>query len=118
MSWPSEEFLEIQIPSFFPYVFLVTISRMPSSIAMAAVAGGGMKYINLPRTFTAADLSQVQHIVRKCYRTNEGNCALFGRIMSFLFVYSPTEGILLEVDGNVPGPKTGKFWPQSVSIQD
>jgi len=91
---------------------------MPSSIAMAAVAGGGMKYIDLPDTFTANDLPQVQHIVQKCYEKNEGNCALFGRIVSFLFVYSPTEGILLDIDGNTVEPKTGKFWPQSISIQD
>jgi hypothetical protein len=118
MQWPSDEFLEIKPPSFSPYVYLVTSRRMPTSIAMAAVAGGGMKTIDLPAGTTINDLPKVQNIVRKHYVKNEGQCALFGVITGFLFVFSPTAGILLDVDGNEIGRKDGRFWPQSISIQD
>ena len=113
----SDEFLELKPPKFHPYVFIQTTSYMASSIAMAAAAGGGMKFINLPETFTAGDLQQVQEIVREHYKENEGNCILFGGIVGYLFAFTPSEGILLGVDGNVIGPRTGEFHPQSIAIQ-
>jgi hypothetical protein len=113
----SEEFLELKPPKFIPYVFIQTTEYMPTSIAMAAAAGGGMKYINLPETFAPADLPKVQQIVQEHHKENEGNCILFGRVVAYLFVFTPTEGILLDVNGNEIGRQTGKYHPQSIAIQ-
>jgi hypothetical protein len=113
----SDDFIEIKPPKFQPFVFVQTTSYMASSIAMAAAAGGGMKFINLPETFTADNLPQVQAIVREHYRENEGNCILFGRVVAYLFVFTPTEGILLDSNGAEIGWRTGKYHPQSIAIQ-
>ncbi len=116
--FPSPEFLEDRPPTFHPYVFIETTSKMPSSIAMAAATGGSTKYINLEKTFTADDLPRVQAIVREHYLKNEGNCALFGRVVRYRFVYLPTESILLDTEGSETERQTGRYWPQSTSIQD
>jgi hypothetical protein len=108
----------MKVPNFRPYVFIVTSLRMPTSIAMAAVAGGGMKTITLPNATTVDDLGRVQVIVIDHFRSNEGNCILFDRIVAFLFVYAPNEGIMMDTAGNVVETKTGQFWPISISIQD
>jgi len=107
-----------EVPPFAPYVFIVSSLRMPTSIAMAAATGGSTKTILLPTGTTADDLPIVRDQVRKHYSQNEGNVALFGRTAAYLFVFSPTEAILLDTGANEIGPKTGRFWPLSVSIQD
>jgi hypothetical protein len=78
----SEEFIELRPPKFHPYDFIQTAEYMPISIAMAAAAGGGMKFINLSETFAAADPPKVQQIVREHYKEDEGNCILFGRVVA------------------------------------
>jgi len=114
----SPEFLQYRIPQFAAYVFIVSSLRMPTSIAMAAATGGSTKMIVLPTGTTADDLPMVQERVREHYRLSQGNVALWGRTTGYLFVFSPTDAILLDTDGNEVGPKNGRFWPQSVSIQD
>jgi hypothetical protein len=42
----SKEFLELQYPPFTPYVLVETTRAMPTSIAMSAVCGAGMKFID------------------------------------------------------------------------
>jgi hypothetical protein len=114
----SPDMIDIKPPSFHPYVFIETTSKMPSSIAMTAAAGGAMKYIDLPMTFTANDLPQVQPIVREHFQEHEGHCALFGKVVRYRFMYSPTESILLDTEGNETGRQQGRYWPQSISIQE
>jgi hypothetical protein len=114
----SREFLEDRMPSFAPYVFIVTSLRMPTSIAMAAVTGGGTKRILLPKEFTAGSLPSVQRIARKHFVKNKGNCVLFGKIKAFLYVFSPTQGFLLDTGGKLLEVKSGSFWPESICIQD
>jgi hypothetical protein len=116
--FPSPDSLAINPHAFVPYVFITTSRRMPTSIAMAAVAGGNMKTIKLPSAVTAESLPVVQDIVREHYHENEGHCILFGRITGFLFVFTPTEGILLDIEGSEVARKQGKFSPVSISIQD
>jgi hypothetical protein len=114
----SREFIEDRIPSFAPYVFIVTTLRMPTSIAMAAVCGGSMKRILLPKEYTGGSLPLVQEIARKHFVKNEGRCALFGEIKAFLYVFSPTQGFLLDTGGNLLEVKSGSFWPESICTQD
>ena len=115
--WPSEEFLEIQPPRFQPFVFVKTKLYSPTSVAMAAVGGWGLKIINLPETFTADNLPKVQEIVRKHFVENQGGIPLWHEIEGYFFVFTPSEGILLDVDGNLIGRRTGKYHPQSIAIQ-
>jgi len=115
--WPSDEFLEIRPPKFEPFVFVKTKLFFPTSVAMAAVGGWGLKIINLSETFTADDLPKVQEIVRKHFVENQGGIPLWHEIEGYLYAYTPTEGILLDVEGKVIGTRTGKYHPQSIEIQ-
>ena len=116
--WPSPEFLELKPPKFEPFVFIRTASYMPSSIAMAGAVGGSVKYISLAPNTGSEDLPVVQKIVRERYSESRG-VPLWGEITGFFFVYSESEGILLDLDGNEVegGRRTGRFWPQSISIE-
>lgn len=118
MPWPSDEFLEIKPPRFEPFIFIRTTSYMPSSIAMAGAVGGSVKYIPLAANIGPDDLAQVQKVVRERYAESKG-VPLWGEITGFFFVYSESEGILLDLDGNEVegGRKQGRFWPQSISIE-
>ena len=115
----SQEFIEFKDPPFSPYILIRTESIRPTSIAMAAAGGGSLKYIPLPAIFTAADLSEVQEIVRKHYAKQKA-VPLFGKIMGYFVAFSETGGVTLGLDGNEVenGRKQGRFWPQSISIQD
>jgi hypothetical protein len=112
----SDEFLEIRPEPFMPYLFIETKVKFPTSIAMAAVCGNSMKYINL-RGATVGKLPKVQAIAREHFAETKGVLALYGPITEFLFVTSPTEAIRLTTTGETIGGLTGKFWPQSISIQ-
>lgn len=118
MPWPSPEFLEPHSPPFVPYIYIATSNRMPSSISMAAATGGLTRTIPLPPETTADDLSQVQERVRRHYREHDGHVPIFGVATAYLFVRTPTEGILLDTTGAVIGHRGGRFYPASVSIQD
>ena len=85
---------------------------------MAAVGGGSLKYIQLPKNTTIHDLPRVQEIVRSEYAKHEG-VPLFGATVGWFFVYTPTDGIVLNVESNEVenGHRIGRFWPQSISIQ-
>lgn len=123
----SREFIEDQPERFSPYVFILTTLLHPTSVAMAAVAGGSMKVIELRPGTTAADLPEVQQIIRDQREEDRGQVPLFGAMTGFLFVYSESEGLLLDLDGNVcsrevggiveGGRRQGKFWPKSLQIQ-
>ena len=114
----SPEFIEVKESRFQPYVLILTSPNHTSSIAMAAVAGGSMRYVLLPNDVTPADLPKVQTLVREHYRENDGQCILFGRIIGWLFVYNPSEGIMLAVNGDEIARKQGRFHPISIQIQD
>jgi len=116
--WPSPEFLELKWPKFEPFVFIRTTSYMPSSIAIAGAVGGSVKYIPLDPSTGPDDLPDVQKIVRERYAESKG-VPLWGDITGFFFVYSESEGILLDLDGNEVegGRKQGRFHPQSISIE-
>lgn len=120
MQWPSSEFLEIQPLKFSPFILVMTEPNKPSSISMAAVAGNALRFIELWPDATLQDLPQVQKIVRERCARDQGSVALFGQMAGFFFVFSPTEGILLDVDGNQVegGRRKGRFHPQSTAIQD
>jgi hypothetical protein len=109
-SWPSEEFLEPRPPSFHPYIFIMTERQMPTSIAMAAAAGGGMKYINLCSGIP--EMAKVEGLVQKHFADNQGNCILFGKVEGCVLVQTATEGIVLDVEGNEVKRVVGVFWPQ------
>src|SRR4051812_31768550 len=102
---------------FRPYVFIETSSKKPSSIAVAGWVGNQMKYITLSGETTPGQLPSVQAIVRSHFAENQGKCHLYGEITSFRFVVSPTESILLDVEGAVIREEKGKFWPRSISMQ-
>ena len=65
-----------------------------------------------------ADLPKVQGIVQERYAESKG-VPLWGEITGFLFVYSPTDGILLDLNGNEveSGRKQGRFRAQSIAIE-
>jgi len=114
----SDEFIEFPPEPFRPYVFGLTSRRNPTSVSMAATAGGDMKIIDVPPGATVADLPQIQEIARAQYLEDDGQYMLFGAITGFLFNFSPTDGILLDVDGNEVGRRMGKFWSENIGIQD
>ena len=116
-TWPSREFLEIESPKFSPYIFVKTSRDFPTSIAMAAAGGWSSKTINLPSDTTAGDLPDVQEIVRKHFERSRGGIPLWEKIEGYLFVYAPTEGIVLDVEGNEIGRRTGRYHPPSIEIQ-
>lgn len=114
----SDEFIELAIPRFCQFVFVVTASVKPSSIAMAAAASG-LKYIELPGT-GLEDLALVQRTVQEHYQECRGGLPLFGQITGYFFAYTESEGVLLTVDGEPVehGRRTGRFHPQSIAIQN
>lgn len=116
--WPSDEFLEIKPASFKPFVFIRTTSYMPSSISMASAVGGSVKYIALAPGTTMDDLPTVQKIVRDRYAESHG-VPLWGDVTGFFFVYSDSEGVLLDVNGAEleDGRRQGRFWPRSIGIE-
>jgi len=110
----SKEFVELQVPPFNSYVYIQTVRKFPTSISNAAWAGNSMKYLD----FSALpELSQVQKRVRQHYIEMEGNCALYGRITGFIFVFAPDRGTLLDIEGNVLESVTGNFWPQALDVE-
>lgn len=117
MSWPSKEFLEIQPEPFNPYVLIQTTRTTPTSITCAAAGGGDLKFINFPVGIGVANLLGVQRRVQRNLKENNGKCALFGDITGFLFVWSPTDAIVLDLDGNETGRVTGCFHPQQITPQ-
>jgi hypothetical protein len=90
---------------------------MPTSIAMAAVCGGTMRFIEFPVGVGVANLPGVQRRVRRNFKDNNGKCPLFGDITGFLFCWSPTHAIRLDIGGNEINRVMGRFWPQSITPQ-
>lgn len=114
----SPEFIELHEPPFEPYVLILIEPNKPSSIAMAAAGGGNLKYTPLPPNTTIDDLPRVQDMVRREHQEHKV-VPLFGPTIGFFFVYKPNEGVKLGLDGEVQeGRKQGRFWPQSISIQN
>ena len=111
----SDDMIEIREPPFKPYIFIETAAKMPSSIAMAAVAGNGMKYILLN---PGEGLPDVQRLVRKHYAKKEGGVILYGAVTGYRYVISPTESLVLDTEGNELRRENGRFWPQSISMGD
>ena len=110
----SKEFVELQVPAFHPYVYIQTVGKFPTSLSAAAWSGNMMKYLDFD---VLPELSYVQKFVRAHWIENEGNCALYGRITGFIFVFAPTRGTLLDIEGNVLGSVTGEFWPQGLDVE-
>jgi hypothetical protein len=98
---------------FAPYIFIETSREKPSSIAVAAWTANQMKYITLPSGSEEA----VQEIVRSHFKANQGQCHLYGEITGFRFVTSPTESIVLDVNGSIVRRENGQFWPKSISME-
>src|SRR4051812_27761492 len=96
----SREFLEGPPPRFKPYVFIETVLRIPTSIAMAAAAGGGMKFIKLWEGATTDDLPRVQTVVRQHYVDAKGGVPLFGQVLRYRFIHDTHGSIVLDIDGN------------------
>jgi hypothetical protein len=103
---------------FEPYIFIETSEKRPSSISNAAWTGNQMKYINLDGTLSPADLSTVHDLVREHFKMNQGKCPLYGEITGYRFVFSPTESIVLNTEGNELRRENGQFWPRSISMGD
>jgi hypothetical protein len=103
---------------FEPYIFIETSEKRPSSISVAGWVANQMKYVNLPESTTAEGLPTVQEIVRRHFVEHEGKCHLYGNVMGFRFVFSPTESIVLDTKGNVLRQENGQFWPRSISMGD
>src|ERR1700723_3397277 len=93
INYISPEMIEIREPQFKPYIFIETKEKMPSSIAMAAVAGNGMKYILIN---PGEGLPDVQRLVKKHYQKTTGDVILYGPVTSYRYVVSPTESIVLD----------------------
>jgi len=103
---------------FDPYVMIETSEKRPSSIAAAGWTANQMKYINLLESTTAEDLPTVQEIVRRHFVEHEGKCHLYGSVTGFRFIFSPTESIVLNIEGNELRRENGQFWPRSISMGD
>src|SRR5258708_5616358 len=103
---------------FEPFVFVQTSDNRPSSIAVAGWTANQMKYINLAEGSTSEDMPQVQEIVRSHFAENQGKCHLYGNIVGYRFVFSPTESTVLATDGNELRRESGRFWPKSISMED
>jgi hypothetical protein len=104
--------------NFTPYVFVETSAKRPSSIAVAGWTANQMKYVDLPGSFTPESLTQVQKVVRSHFSEHQGKCHLYGDILGFRLVVSPTESILLDPNGNELRREHGTFWPKSISMGD
>jgi len=105
----------LKIMTFRPYIFIETSEQRPSSIAVAGWTANQMKYIDLPEFFTSESLPLVKDIVRAHFSDHQGKCHLCGDITGYRFVLSPTESIILDVEGNEIGRENGKFWPRSIT---
>jgi len=114
----SPEFIELRPEPFRPYLFVLSSDSWPSSIAMAAASGGSTKIVEFDEHLTPDDLPKAKNAIQNYLIDFECGCPLFGSVTGFLFVSSPTEGTLFDAKGNQIGPRTGKFWPVSLSIQD
>ena len=110
----SKEFVELEVPPFNPYVYIQTVGKFPTSISAAAWSGNMMKYLDCEKL---PELPGVQKFVKAHYIENEGGCALYGAITGFIFVFAPNRGTLLDIEGNVLGSVTGKFWPQGLDVE-
>ena len=103
---------------FEPFVFIQTSEKRPSSIAVAGWTANQMKYINFAEAVMSDDLTSVQALVGSHFSQNQGRCHLYGEITGFRLVLSPTEGIVLDTEGNVLRRENGRFWPKSISMED
>jgi hypothetical protein len=112
----SLEFTDLTTPPFAPFVFVVTEKREPSSISMAAAAGGCMKVIDLSATIT--DLKSVQDMVRRHFSITGGNTALFGATIAYVWVKQADFGIVLDPHGVVTDYLDGSLWPNWMNIQE
>jgi hypothetical protein len=109
--------VELSDPPFSPYVFIDTSEKWPSSLSAAGWSANGMKYIKLDASSTAESLPDVQQISRNHFSRDQGKVILYGDIVGFRFVFSPTDSFLLDTDGNVVARQTGKFWPRSITMK-
>lgn len=114
----SPEFIDFRPEPFRPYLFVLSSNSRPSSISMAAASGGSTKVVEFDERLTPDDLPKAQNAIQNYLIDFEGDCPLFGTVTGFLFVQTPTVGILFDSNGHEIGPRTGKFWPASLSIQD
>ena len=89
--------------NFVPYIAIETELRRPTSITMAAVCGGRMKYIKLiePKNplSRAEDLSRIVKIVVAHFADSGGRCPLFGRITGYRYVRTYEESVRFDING-------------------
>ena len=77
-----------------------------------------MKYVYIPWAVTIDKLPKVQKLAKKLFVEKEGVVLLYGKITGFIWVYSPTEAIRLDIGGDEVSRLTGQFHPPDIRIQD
>jgi hypothetical protein len=102
--FPSDEFFKNRPPPFHRYIFIMTEHKTPASSVMA----GSFRFINFDGL---SEPRRIKELIQKNY--GEDGDSLYGKITGYLLVLSPTEGTLLDVEGNEVKHIVGKFWPKS-----
>lgn len=90
---------------FRPYIYVRTSASRPSSITAAALIGPRLKHLRLDEEATALPrpflLSLVTSLVREHYRSNQGNCPLFGNITGYALRISYDATVEFSIDGTL-----------------
>ena len=92
---------------FFPFLYRKTSRTEPSSITMAGMCGGAMKYEILPKNFKLLSLDEqvekLSKMIKKDFANRNGQCTFFGDITGYYFQREYHTIIELNVEGNVLG---------------
>jgi hypothetical protein len=88
-----DAFGEVEDPVFRPYIYVEAERTRPTSIAMAAISGAPWRFIWIPRRILKRDHEQqrgwVSWCIRRHYRESNGECTLFGSILSYRWKFDP-----------------------------
>lgn len=91
--------------NFKPFIYLITERERPSSITVAAMCGGAMKYLRLKPEITDSSyedqISQVREIILKDYEKRKGICSLFGPITGYYYQMESHTTIEFDNEGSV-----------------
>lgn len=92
---------------FFPFLYRKTSITEPSSITVAGMCGGAMKYEFLPKNFKLLSFEEqvekLNRMIIKDFADRKGQCTFFGEITGYYFQREYHTIIEFDIEGNVIG---------------
>jgi hypothetical protein len=96
-------------PQFCPYIRILHSQPVPQPIFAAIITGAPWRWLQIPdHVLTRPEEAQLGYVRWRCrthFRELLGTCYLFGDIVGFDWVKTPTEVVVVDTRGNVVGLK-------------